>query len=368
MKIVCVHQSSELYGSDRSFLAAVEAMAKNHPESSEIEVVIPDHGPLVDLIAAAGGSVVYEPQGYLRRSLLRTPVAFVIGLLAAAGRLRRKFRNADLVYVNTLVCASALLACVFTARAARKVLHVREIPGPRELALFRVLIRLSGAEVVYNSIATMKALGLPGTVIYNGVPGPFEAAGEDLAAGELRLLMIGRINAWKGQKFLLEALSSSSRRIQLRIVGSAIDAQIHLVKELRELAKTMPETFQCDFFEFCEDPSEHYRWCNYVVVPSTSPEPFGRVAIEGLSYGKPVVAAGHGGLLEIISDEKDGFIFCPGDHGHLLKIITMLPDTRSSDYVELSKAAHQTFSSRFSSESYSRQIVSLLPHSAGGRG
>lgn len=137
--------------------------------------------------------------------------------------------------------------------------------------------------------------------------------------------MIGRINAWKGQKFLLQALLRSQRRIQLRIVGSAIDAQVHLVEELHHIARSLPEGVSCEFFGFCEDPSEHYRWCHYVVVPSTSPEPFGRVAIEGFSYGKPVIAAAHGGLTEIVEHGQDGFLFEPASQVALAQTIEGLP-------------------------------------------
>ena len=44
------------------------------------------------------------------------------------------------------------------------------------------------------------------------------------------------------------------------------------------------------------------------VVPSTEPEPFGLVALEAMLAKKPVIAAKHGGLTEIIDENKTGFI------------------------------------------------------------
>jgi len=43
-----------------------------------------------------------------------------------------------------------------------------------------------------------------------------------------------------------------------------------------------------------------------VLVPSLWPEPFGRVALEAISQGTPVVATRSGGLPEIVSDGKYG--------------------------------------------------------------
>lgn len=48
-----------------------------------------------------------------------------------------------------------------------------------------------------------------------------------------------------------------------------------------------------------------------VLVPSFWPEPFGRVALEAISQGTPVVASNKGGLPEIIKDGKYGLIINP---------------------------------------------------------
>ena len=48
-----------------------------------------------------------------------------------------------------------------------------------------------------------------------------------------------------------------------------------------------------------------------VVVPSRWPEPFGRVALEALMIGTPVIASRRGGLTEIVSDGKTGILAEP---------------------------------------------------------
>ena len=48
-----------------------------------------------------------------------------------------------------------------------------------------------------------------------------------------------------------------------------------------------------------------------VIVPSRWPEPFGRVALEALMMGTPVVASKRGGLPEIIKNDVTGILADP---------------------------------------------------------
>jgi len=50
-----------------------------------------------------------------------------------------------------------------------------------------------------------------------------------------------------------------------------------------------------------------YDWCDVVVVPTITPEPFGRVAAEAMSRGRAVIGTSTGGLTEIIDDGRTGY-------------------------------------------------------------
>jgi glycosyltransferase involved in cell wall biosynthesis len=49
------------------------------------------------------------------------------------------------------------------------------------------------------------------------------------------------------------------------------------------------------------------------VHASGRPEPFGRVILEGMLMGKPVVATDAGGVPELIEHGRTGFLVPPGD-------------------------------------------------------
>lgn len=57
--------------------------------------------------------------------------------------------------------------------------------------------------------------------------------------------------------------------------------------------------------------------CDVAATPSTLPESFGLTALEAMAAAKPVVAARHGGLLELVQDGVTGRLVTPGDVGEL---------------------------------------------------
>jgi glycosyltransferase involved in cell wall biosynthesis len=56
-----------------------------------------------------------------------------------------------------------------------------------------------------------------------------------------------------------------------------------------------------------------WRRCGVGVVPSITEEPFGLAALEAMAAGRPVVAADHGGLREMVSDGESGLLVAPAD-------------------------------------------------------
>jgi glycosyltransferase involved in cell wall biosynthesis len=62
--------------------------------------------------------------------------------------------------------------------------------------------------------------------------------------------------------------------------------------------------------------------CDLIAHTSTAPEPFGRVIVEGMLCGRPVIAAAAGGATELVEPEKTGWLFSPGNSQKLAQLIT----------------------------------------------
>ncbi|SIO72184.1 Glycosyltransferase involved in cell wall bisynthesis [Burkholderia sp. GAS332] len=357
--ILMVHQGSELYGSDRSFVSALCALRERHPDAM-IDVVLPEPGPIVDHVARYASRILYNGYGVLRKKELKArPWQTCLRMITAWLEYRRMFRSYQICYVNTVVCVAAIAA--LRGQRAGTYVHVREIPSSLALSVFRALLKISRASLIYNSRATAAAFAMPGDVIHNGVDITGPAAPADTAQGRARrLTIIGRINPWKGQQFVLDALSTLGRRlpVQLRIVGDVFPGYEALLDTLRETAKACEQIVE--FEGFTNDPGVHFSWADFVVVPSVLPEPFGRVAIESFASGRPVIAAASGGLQEIVTDGVDGFLFAPGDMADFLRVVERALAMTHDAYAEMAKAARAKYLGAFTVQTYMRSVADTV--------
>jgi len=125
------------------------------------------------------------------------------------------------------------------------------------------------------------------------------------------LLFVGRIQPLKGLDVAVGALAElDDRSAELVVVGgpSGADGPAELARVLA-LATDLGVRDRVRFV----DPQPHhllsswYRAADVVLVPSRT-ESFGLVALEAAACGRPVVAAGVGGLRTIVRDGTTGFL------------------------------------------------------------
>lgn len=85
-------------------------------------------------------------------------------------------------------------------------------------------------------------------------------------------------------------------------------------------------------------PSVFYKQIKKCVVPSLWYEPFGRIFIESMAYGVPVLASNRGGGSELIT-EKCGFVFNPGDIENFVETLNRASELTSVEQNQLSENA-----------------------------
>ncbi|KQT19866.1 glycosyl transferase family 1 [Methylobacterium sp. Leaf399] len=365
MHIACIHQGYELYGSDRCFAESVRTIRALAPDA-RLTVVLPRPGPILDLLQGLADEILYEPLWILRRrGLARLATLGLLRLPLALARAARRLATCDLVYVNTTVVADYLIAArLFPGRT---ILHVHEIPEGLVRKVLRLLVRWSGAEVVFNSQATRAAFALPACadtrVIYNGIAGP--AAPEPVTydgTRPLRLLMLGRISRIKGQEVLLDAIAALPpavrARIELRIVGSAFEdaaREAALAARIGDSGMDGRITLR----PFDPNPAPHYRWADVVVVPSRLPESLGRVAIEAMAYGRPPVVSAIGGLVEVVEAGRTGWTVPPDDAAALSAALAAIVADPGS-LAARAPAARRRFETLFSEAAVGRAFSAML--------
>lgn len=375
LRLLVVHSSAELYGSDRSLLDFVRHTAPN----IRVTVALPERGVLVQALEAVGATVIIGEVCKIQRSMF-SPLGFFTMTKTMLRSVRflgtaRDNHGFDLVYSNTI----AVLGGALSARlwGVPHVWHVREILSSSSVLtpVFRRLVAWLSSSVVCNSGQTLDWIKLKGKaakyqVVWNGFDVPNVEADRladraSLGAGEddLLFVLVGRINRWKGQKLLVQAfsqlVSNTKLQVKLAIVGSAPAGQEHYETELAAFVAKSGCADRVILVPYRVDIEPIWIAADVVVVPSTEPEPFGRVAIEAMGFGKPVIAAAHGGLVEIVVDGTTGMLVKPSDPLALTNaMLIMLQDAELRK--QMGEAGRLRQRDLFSVAGYASQLTQVL--------
>ena len=130
-----------------------------------------------------------------------------------------------------------------------------------------------------------------------------------------------RLAPWKGQHILIAALAQCPPEVTAILVGDALFGEQDYVKELHQQVAALGLENRVKFLGFRSDIPQLMAACNLVAHTSTSPEPFGRVIVEAMLCGKPVVAAKAGGAMELVEHGINGFLVTPGEPQELAQVI-----------------------------------------------
>lgn len=125
------------------------------------------------------------------------------------------------------------------------------------------------------------------------------------------LLMVGRITRWKGHDLVLESLGQLTDLPWVLVVAGGIDKNSEYGEELKQQAMRLGIHDRVIWLGSRSDISRLLAASQLAISGSTRPEAFGRVAIEAMAMGVPVVATGIGGSLETIVDGTTGWLVMP---------------------------------------------------------
>jgi glycosyltransferase involved in cell wall biosynthesis len=260
-------------------------------------------------------------------------------LLPLIGRVAQLSRQYDLIYANT---QKALVVGALASALSRRplVYHLHDIVSPEHFSRTnqQIIITLANrfaVKVIANSEASKQAFIAAGgkagvEVVYNGFEPEryqnLQAEALDLrrSLGCDRQFVIGhfsRLAPWKGQHVLLEALTQCPEEVVALLVGDALFGEQEYVDRLHQQVADLGLAHRVHFLGFRHDVPQLMAACDLVTHTSTAPEPFGRVIVEAMLCGTPVVAAAAGGAIELIEPETTGWLVPPGEPQKLAEVI-----------------------------------------------
>ena len=140
--------------------------------------------------------------------------------------------------------------------------------------------------------------------------------------------LVGRITPLKGHRPFLYALEKVRQKfpaVKAVIVGEAASDRGEYFAGLKKLVRTLNLDACVEFLGSRPDVPHILRGLDLLVLPTTTPEAFGRVLIEAGAVGVPVVATRVGGIQEVIEHEKTGLLVDPNNPELLAQaLITLL--------------------------------------------
>lgn len=135
-----------------------------------------------------------------------------------------------------------------------------------------------------------------------------------LSGDDRVLLMAAQFVPWKRHEDAVRALPHLlKRQTAARLVIAGSDRFAHhpdYADSLRNLAAELDVSEQVVFAGHRDDMPDVMSAADIVIIPSDA-EPFGRVAIEAMALGKPVVGTRAGGLPEVVRDGETGLLVVP---------------------------------------------------------
>ena len=368
--ILFVHQSADLYGSDKTLLYLVASIK----DTFYPIIVLPEEGLLSEELKKQDIEFYVMPVIKVSRQLFKSLDFFKLpfNIYKAVNTLKTKLgnRKIDIVHSNTL---AVFLGAFFSKKYKIKhIWHVHEIiQHPKAVAkAYPFLVNWFSDYVVFNSKASAEHLYLgksklkkKSTIIYNGLDRNLpvtskyeqkllrEKLFKDIDSETLIMALVGRINNHKGHTLALKAFENLVKdghsNIKLLFIGSTIKSQKYLLEALHDSIKSKKLENLVSIIDFQKELWQFYDCIDLLLVPTKDPEPFGLVAIEGMLSKKPVIASNHGGLKEIVVHNKTGILFEPNNTLKLKKAVEFFISNKEILYaygLEGEKRAKHTFS------------------------
>jgi len=164
--------------------------------------------------------------------------------------------------------------------------------------------------------------------------------------------IFGRVLKFKGQKEFLMAAREVFKKVancRAFIVGDHSDGPLEYYNELKSMIRDYSLTKKVILTGYRQDALEIMKCMDVVVLATRVPiEAFGRVIIEAMSLGKPVVATKCGGPADIIENGKNGYLIPMRDIKAMSNAIIKLLTEENID--NFKQAAKETVIKKFSAK------------------
>jgi glycosyltransferase involved in cell wall biosynthesis len=324
------------------------------------------------LVVSSGGSRVEEViraggKHYVFYAASKNPWQ----IIANAKLLARLIRDerVDIVHARSRAPAwSAWLACRMTGCRFVTTFHAAyKFSSAVKKFYNRVMTRSDRIIAISQFIADHIAANYGGTrdkirVIYRGIDSEKftpDNIGEErrvalreawgVKPDEKIILLPARLSAIKGQSLLIEAMALPPLRdkaVTAVIIGDD-QGRVRYRLQLEDLIAAKGQDRRVRLVPHCRDMPAAYSLASVVAMPSLVPEGFGRVPVEAMAMGVPVVASNLGATRETIIEGVTGWLLPPKDAALWAQTIAKALDLPEGKRHQMAIAARHDVQTRF---------------------
>jgi glycosyltransferase involved in cell wall biosynthesis len=363
-RVLFLTHSGVLGGGERSLLD----LAAGWP--GEREVVVLAEGPFVEALRARGVPHQVEPLGALGK-VKRESAAPGLGAIADVARLAtrvaKRAKDVDVIHANS---QKSFVVAAAAGLLARKpvVWHLRDLLirahfSAANIRAATLLANARAAAVIANSQATADAFVAAGgreslvSVVHNGISAErfdlvtaaqcTQARASIGTSSRFVMTAVARLAPWKGQHVVIAALQSLPDA-EAWIVGAPLFGEHAYAAGLREQAAGLGVADRVRFLGEREDVPLLLAASDVVVHSAVDAEPFGRVVVEGMLARRPVIATDAGGVQELITHRRTGWLVPPGDPVALADAVRLVRELPLGERDAMCARARADAESRFS--------------------
>lgn len=321
MKILFITSHHKLYGANRSMLSIIKHLEN---KDNEVSVLIPFKGELSEELSRLGikyhtfpfypSFLYYKPFSIHIFSLLFGLITFIILPII----LKKIKGNYDIIYSNS--SAECLGYYIAKIKKTKHIVHVREFLSldynlyyyGGDIKKKQHLLKSDGLVFVSKTLAETvlktKELRNNEKVIYNGISikSDFQELKKVSKKKIINIGMIGIICEAKGQELAIDYFSRiPNENLSLHLYGSGNEKYI---SKINELIKKLDLENKVILHGYASNNISIYNAIDALLMFSRA-EAFGRVTIESMLTGVPVIGFDNAGTSELIEHNKTGLLF-----------------------------------------------------------
>ena len=173
------------------------------------------------------------------------------------------------------------------------------------------------------------------------------------------IMLPARPTAWKGHEILLRALARIVDRPFNCVLLGAADGKQSFVDHLTQTGMKLGLEGRFRLAHGVDDMPAALMAADIVAMPSITPEPFGRVALEAQAMGRLVVAFDHGGAAESIVHGKTGWLADPVDEDSLAECLAKALDFTARQRETMAVETRNHIEAGFSTELMCSRTIAI---------